>query len=58
MECVTCNTSDKDQRLEKCPICFRWTCVTCGVGQYGRIFCTRKCADTFFFGDDDEGGDV
>jgi len=54
MECVTCNASDKEQRLEKCPVCFKWTCTQCGVGQYGRIFCTKKCADAFFFGDDDE----
>jgi hypothetical protein len=58
MECVNCNASDKDQRLEKCPICFKWSCTTCAIAQYGRMFCSRKCADTFFFGDDDDGGDV
>ena len=55
MECVTCKASDKDQRLDKCPICFKWTCDDCAhraitAGSSAR----KKCADTFFFGDDDD----
>jgi hypothetical protein len=29
-------------------------CDNCGHQAFGRIFCARKCADAFFFGDDDE----
>ena len=56
--CITCGGSDQNLRLEKCQICFKWTCQACGTAQYGRTFCSKKCADAFFFGDDDEGGDV
>ena len=58
MVCTTCGGSDLNLRLEKCQICFKWTCEACGTPQYGRMFCSKKCADAFFFGDDDDGGDV
>jgi hypothetical protein len=54
MECVQCQATDLDRRLEKCPMCFKLICETCAVRLYGRTFCTKTCADTFFFGDDDE----
>ena len=59
MECVTCHKSDDAQqelpvRLHKCPICFRLVCDECAVRQFGRLLCSKKCSDSFFFGDDDE----
>ena len=54
MECVVCQVSDQDSRLSKCPICFKWVCDNCANRRFGRIFCTQKCADQFFFGDDEE----
>jgi len=54
MECIRCQKSDLELTLHKCPICFKWICADCGENQYGRIFCSRKCADGFFFGDDDD----
>jgi hypothetical protein len=54
MECVACNVDDREIRLNKCPICFKWVCDNCAVHAFGRLFCARKCADAFFFGDDDE----
>ena len=54
MNCVACNATDQDVRLAKCPICFKWACERCVVRSYGREFCSRRCADQFFFGDDDE----
>ncbi|HEV7501034.1 MAG TPA: hypothetical protein VGQ33_13565 [Vicinamibacteria bacterium] len=54
MECVTCNASDVDKHLEKCPICFKWVCEACETHAFGRHFCTKKCADVFFYGDDDD----
>jgi hypothetical protein len=54
MECVGCQVSDQDSRLGKCPICFKWVCDNCAVRTFGRAFCSKKCADQFFFGDDDE----
>jgi hypothetical protein len=54
MECIQCQATDKDRRLEKCPMCFKLVCEECAIRLYGRTFCTRTCADQFFFGDDDE----
>jgi hypothetical protein len=54
MNCVICDVSDQDHRLNKCPICFKWACDECGNRSMGRVFCSRSCADQFFFGDDDD----
>jgi len=53
MNCVRCDKSELESRLHKCPICFRWICDDCGKRDYGRTFCSQRCADQFFFGDDE-----
>jgi len=52
--CLVCNANELDKRLHKCPICFRWTCEGCATPAYGRHFCSKKCSDEFFYGDDDD----
>ncbi len=54
MECFQCQKNEMEILLHKCPICFKWVCEDCGRHDYGRLFCSRRCADQFFFGDDDE----
>jgi hypothetical protein len=54
MECVACNISDLERRLGKCPICFKLICESCAHKTMGRDFCSKRCADQFFFGDDDD----
>jgi hypothetical protein len=54
MECVVCNRTDQDTDLAKCPICFKLVCPDCATHAYGRQFCSKLCANQFFFGDDDE----
>jgi hypothetical protein len=54
MECVGCHSSEQELRLNKCPICFKWICDNCAKRSMGREFCSKRCADQFFFGDDDE----
>ena len=51
---MTCGGNEQDMRLHKCQICFKWTCETCGVARYGRMFESEKCAKSFFFGDEDD----
>ena len=53
-ECVVCKTSDQERRVNKCPICFKLVCESCSHRTMGRDFCSKRCADQFFFGDDDE----
>jgi hypothetical protein len=54
MECVGCGVSDQESRLSKCPICFKWVCDNCATRSFGRVFCAKKCAEQFFFGEEEE----
>jgi hypothetical protein len=54
MNCVICQKDEQESTLQKCPICFKLACDDCAHRAYGRAFCTKRCADQFFFGDDDE----
>jgi hypothetical protein len=53
-ECVVCKASDQERRVNKCPICFKLVCESCSHRTMGRDFCSKRCADQFFFGDDDD----
>ena len=54
MTCEACQKDEVETILYKCPTCFKWTCDGCGRRAYGRVFCSKRCADQFFFGDEDE----
>jgi len=54
MECALCQKTDDDVHLIKCPICFKYVCDDCSVNRHGRIFCSKICADLFFFGDEED----
>jgi hypothetical protein len=54
MQCTVCEKDEVEATLSKCPICFKWVCQECGTREYGRLFCSRRCADQFFFGEDEE----
>lgn len=51
--CHECGKTMSDTRLGKCPVCFKWFCEDHGTYRGGREFCSRGCADYFFFGDDE-----
>jgi hypothetical protein len=53
--CELCGTSEEERRTQKCPICFKPFCEECGLAMSGRIFCSRFCAEYFFFGGEDDG---
>jgi hypothetical protein len=54
MVCDTCQKDDREVTLHKCPICFKMVCVECARKEYGRLFCSQRCAHLFFFGDDED----
>jgi endogenous inhibitor of DNA gyrase (YacG/DUF329 family) len=54
MVCITCQKDEREVTLNKCPICFKMVCHDCGAKEYGRVFCSQRCAYLFFFGDDEE----
>jgi hypothetical protein len=54
MNCVGCAKDEQEVELYKCPICFKSACDSCANRAFGRVFCSRRCADLFFFGDDED----
>jgi endogenous inhibitor of DNA gyrase (YacG/DUF329 family) len=54
VDCFSCNVSETERTLNKCPICFKWACEGCSTHAFGRHFCSKKCSDVFFHGDDDD----
>jgi hypothetical protein len=54
VDCYSCKASDLERGLHKCPICFKWACDGCSTHAFGRHFCSKKCSDEFFHGDDDD----
>ena len=54
MNCLGCQKDEQETSLQKCPICFKWVCDNCANRAFGRSFCSKRCADLFFFGDEDE----
>jgi len=54
MQCTECGKTLDETTLSKCPICFKYFCSEHAYVTSGRRFCSRGCADYFFFGDPDE----
>jgi hypothetical protein len=52
--CEICGTSEDERRTQKCAICYKRFCESCGHSMSGRQFCSRFCAEYFFFGGDDD----
>jgi hypothetical protein len=52
--CCRCGKTALVVRLEKCAICHKFFCRPCAVRRHGKTFCSRECADFFFFGDGEE----
>lgn len=42
--------------LSGCPMCAKTICRKCATHEYGRLFCSRRCAALFFHGDEEEEG--
>jgi endogenous inhibitor of DNA gyrase (YacG/DUF329 family) len=54
MNCCSCQKDEQEVTLAKCPICFKFVCQDCGRREYGRVFCSQRCAHLFFFGDSED----
>ena len=52
-KCCHCQTPETERELTKCVICYRYFCKECEHDRNGRRFCSKACADFFFFGDED-----
>ncbi len=52
-KCELCHEYDRLRELHKCPSCYKMVCDACCYRFGGRPFCGKRCADYFFFGDED-----
>jgi hypothetical protein len=54
IKCRECEKTIDDTPLTKCPTCFKYFCEEHAFLMSGREFCSRGCADYFFFADPDD----
>ncbi len=54
VRCRHCGSPAEDRQLHKCPVCFAHFCEEHATVMSGRRFCSRGCADYFFFEDPEE----
>ena len=52
--CPNCGEDCTEDRLQVCVICRKFFCDRCVVEGYGRDFCSGRCRDFFFFGEDED----
>jgi len=52
--CLVCKKTDDEIFLNKCTICFKRYCDEHAHLMSGRNFCSKRCADYFFFPEDDD----
>jgi hypothetical protein len=54
MECRECQRTEEEVRLTKCAVCHRGFCDEHAYTMSGRTFCSRGCAEYFFFSTDED----
>lgn len=52
--CHECGKDDRDTRVRKCPICFKFFCEEHAYQRSGLWFCSNGCAEYFFHVDPDD----
>jgi hypothetical protein len=52
--CSICSVTRDAAQLQACRICREMFCGDCAFRSRGGTFCSSQCANTFFFGDEDE----
>jgi hypothetical protein len=55
--CQVCERDDRELRLVTCPICHARVCLEHSHSLSGKRFCSKACAQLFFFGDTEDGPD-
>lgn len=57
MQCTFCEKTFGRYELHACPICRKQACTGCGTNKGGKHFCSKNCAEYFFFVDEDEASE-
>ena len=53
-KCKECGATEDETKVRKCPVCHKEFCEDHSFQRSGLWFCTRGCADYFFFADPDD----
>lgn len=57
--CAICTDEFPLASVQRCYLCTRPACGSCAVSKGGRVFCSKRCADAYFFsGIDDATGEI
>jgi hypothetical protein len=56
--CERCQRSCEAFEIAQCPICRKPFCIYCAYHIGGRAYCGRDCGNVFFFGSEDEDGEI
>ncbi len=54
--CARCEISFPEMNFILCPICHKQVCARCWFAKGGKYFCSRYCAEYFFYADEDDEG--
>ena len=52
--CAKCEDHDEAQLVRKCPVCHKLFCEDHAHHMSGRAFCSKGCAQFFFFTEPDD----
>ena len=56
LTCKYCGINEEETTtLTKCPMCYAIFCTDCGYNFGGRPFCSKVCAEYFYFADGEDG---
>jgi hypothetical protein len=55
--CETCGATGRWLALVKCPMCHTYVCEKCTYKYGGKDFCSRHCANEFYWGGEDGDAD-
>ncbi len=54
IRCCVCARTPEDVRLAICPTCAKRVCAEHAFRRSGKFFCTKQCAEWFFYGDPED----
>ncbi|MGE5234901.1 MAG: hypothetical protein ACM3O7_00965 [Acidobacteriota bacterium] len=53
-QCCTCGRVPSAWAAFVCPTCAKTVCQKCAYFAYGRHFCSQRCGEYFFHGDEED----
>ncbi|MGA7615377.1 MAG: hypothetical protein WBX15_09360 [Thermoanaerobaculia bacterium] len=57
-KCRGCGISGEAAYLERCLVCNLFFCADCAFKGFGRRFCSERCGQIYFYGDQEDDDDI